>query len=296
MRIRAITQSGTSRSPFARARMVQLPFPAPRAISFSMLALCAGIVSVPLLTTVPAPAQATAQTSNQPSGQTPSQVQNQAPKQTVSHPPSAAPTRQQAHTRPGVRRKPSPSVTATAPAAAPPQPPAAPPAPPPPDWPVNDKPSPASVVWDSRGLQINANNSSLDQILRDVSTDIGARVEGLQADQRVFGTFGPGPANDVLSQLLTGTGYNLLLIGDQGEGTPRQIVLSQPPSGPAPANNNGRDTSSEEDYVAEQPQQYVEPPPPQPPPPERNEAPQGPPMRQGRLPNPDQVAPPSNPQ
>ncbi|HZP06105.1 MAG TPA: hypothetical protein VFB43_14480 [Terracidiphilus sp.] len=125
--------------------------------------------------------------------------------------------------------------------------------PPPPDWPINDKPAPATVVWDSQGLRIDAANSSLQQILKDVSTDTGTKVEGMNADQRVFGSYGPGPANEVLSQLLSGTGYNVLMIGDQGAGTPRQIVLSSKPSGPAPAGgNNNRTTMSEEDYEAEQ--------------------------------------------
>jgi hypothetical protein len=55
------------------------------------------------------------------------------------------------------------------------------------------------------------------------------------ADERVFGIYGPGQVHDVLSQLLEGSGYNVILIGDQGQGTPRQIVLSTRPTGPAPA-------------------------------------------------------------
>ncbi len=113
---------------------------------------------------------------------------------------------------------------------------APPPAPPPPAWPVQQKPQPAKVVWDSRGLEIQASNSSLDQILHEVATDIGAKVQGLNEDQRVFGTYGPGPAREVLSTLLDGSGYNILMIGDQGGGTPREIVLSTSnPAGAQPA-------------------------------------------------------------
>jgi hypothetical protein len=130
--------------------------------------------------------------------------------------------------------------------------PAPPAAPPPPDWPANDKPVPATVVWDSHGLRIDATNSSLEQILNDVSTDTGAKVEGMQSDERIFGTYGPGPANEVLSQLLNGSDYNVLMIGDQGEGTPRQIVLSARPTGAAAPAHNGRETGSEEDLEAEQ--------------------------------------------
>ncbi len=52
------------------------------------------------------------------------------------------------------------------------------------------------------------------------------KLEGMDQDQRIFGTYGPGPARDVLSQLLDGSGYNVLMIGDRGQGTPRRIVLS----------------------------------------------------------------------
>jgi hypothetical protein len=119
--------------------------------------------------------------------------------------------------------------------------PVTPPIPEPPHWPVNDRPADASVTWDSHGLLIAAQNSSLKQIMNEVSTITGTKIEGLGADQRVFGAYGPGKAREVLSQLLDGSGYNVLMIGDQGEGTPRQIVLtargganSQPAAG---ANN-----------------------------------------------------------
>jgi len=127
--------------------------------------------------------------------------------------------------------------------------PITPPAPEVPKWPANEKPAPASVTWDSQGLRIDAANSSLAQILQDVSTTTGATVEGFDTDQRVFGVYGPGPARDVLSQLLQGSGYNVVLVGDQGQGTPRAIVLSvrhagttTPAAKTAPANDEESDT------------------------------------------------------
>ena len=100
------------------------------------------------------------------------------------------------------------------------------PQPEPPKWPVDNTPNKPSVIWDSAGLKIQANNSSLHDILKEVSADTGAKVEEIGADERVFGEFGPGTARDVVSQLLHGSSYNVLLIGDQGSGTPREIVLS----------------------------------------------------------------------
>lgn len=95
-----------------------------------------------------------------------------------------------------------------------------------PHWPANENAVPATVTWDSHGLRIEAANSSLRQILKDVSTATGAKVSGLDTDQRVFGTYGPGPAHEVLSKLLQGSGYNILMTGDQGQGTPREILLT----------------------------------------------------------------------
>ncbi len=163
------------------------------------------------------------------------------------------------------RKKPAAATPASQPAPAP-----APMLPPPPDWPTNDPPSAASVLYDSRGLLIVASNSSLEQILKDVSTDTGAKVEGLgtdprMTDQRIFGTYGPGPARDVLAQLLDGSGYNIMMVGDRGQGTPRRIVLSAP-GGSAAQNtaNNAPMPASNDDTDAEQPapEPEVEQPPP----------------------------------
>jgi hypothetical protein len=140
--------------------------------------------------------------------------------------------------------------------------------PPPPDWPAKNKPVEATVVWDSHGLLIQASNSSLDQILRDISLKTGAKVEGMGTDQRIFGIYGPGPARDVLNQLLDGSGYNILLIGDQGQGTPRRIVLSGRPNGqpagkatPGTGNENDGENDQDTQQMSEQEQpQPVEPP------------------------------------
>lgn len=104
--------------------------------------------------------------------------------------------------------------------------PVTPPAPPKPNWPINSAPAPATITWDSHGLGIKAANSSLQQILEDVGTATGMKVEGTVPDQRVFGAYGPGPARDVLFQLLHGSGYNVLMIGGPGNGVPSRIVLT----------------------------------------------------------------------
>ena len=184
------------------------------------------------------------------------------PAQTAPTGTAARPKASDAHKRPvahghkKTKAKPSPEVVAGVKPAVP----AAPPAPPKPDWPANEKPSPATIRWDASGLRIEAANSSLSEILQEIATLTGATVQGMGADQRVYGSYGPGTARDVLARLLDGSGYNLLLIGDQGSGTPRQIVLTSPngakstlPARPA--------TSNDDDDVAQddQPQQDQQP-------------------------------------
>jgi hypothetical protein len=125
---------------------------------------------------------------------------------------------------------------------------APPPASPPPILPANQPPNQARVSWDSRGLEIEANNSSLNQILHQVAADTGAKLEGLTQDQRVFGSYGPGPVSDVLLKFLDGSGYNVLIIGGRDTGAPLEIVLSarSPASQQTAANNQNRSTSQPE--------------------------------------------------
>jgi hypothetical protein len=141
------------------------------------------------------------------------------------------------------------------------------PAPPPmPKWPVNDTPNPPSVVWDASGLRINASNSSLQQILTEVSTNTGTRIVGNVPDQRVFGSYGPGQASDVLLQLLQGSGFNVLLAGDLGHGAPSQIVLtprrggaSNSQAGPNPQQQQIQQPDQDENDSVDQPEQPEQP-------------------------------------
>jgi len=133
------------------------------------------------------------------------------------------------------------------------------PAPELPHWPANDQPTPPRIVWDSQGLRIEAANASLSDVLNEVSTLTGAHVDGFASDARVYGQYGPGPARDVLSQLLEGTGYNVIMIGDLGQGTPRQILLSARTAGSAqPAAHTT--TSNDDDADVEEPVQAQPPP------------------------------------
>lgn len=127
-----------------------------------------------------------------------------------------------------------------------------------PKWPVNDAAGPASVVLDSRGLRIDASNSSLQAILKEVSTETGVKVEGLSGDERIYGVYGPGRPRDVLTQLLNGSAYNVLMIGDQGQGSPRELVLTARQTGPAQP--TARQNANPDEDDAEEPPAVVEPP------------------------------------
>lgn len=150
-----------------------------------------------------------------------------------------------------------------------------------PHWPANQAPEPATVRWDSQGLEVNAANSSLRQILTDIAARTGAKLEGLSSDERVYGVYGPGPARDILAQLLHGTDYNIMLIGEQGQGTPREIILTHRSGSAAAARPNAPSQPQDsDDDAADQSVPEEQPEPQQPPQPPINQLPH--PFNQGQ--------------
>ena len=105
---------------------------------------------------------------------------------------------------------------------------------------------PATVTTGNNELTVKADNSSLAQILHQVSSETGMKLDGLGGDERVFGSFGPGAPREVLNALLNGTSYNVMMVGDLPNGAPRELLLSSRASGgasPAPnANQNAAQT------------------------------------------------------
>lgn len=113
-------------------------------------------------------------------------------------------------------------------------------------------------------LRIDAMNANLQQVLKEVAADTGANVVGFSAsqpmaDQRIFGVYGPGQPQDVLSQLLDGTGYNVIIVGSRGADAPMQIVLSVQPKG-GPPNGTNQPVRDDQDFQAEEPPPYQPPP------------------------------------
>ena len=91
----------------------------------------------------------------------------------------------------------------------------------------------AQVLYSGGQLTIIADNSSLNQILRDVSRQTGMKITGGVADQRVFGKVGPGAPAEILAGLLDGTGSNMLLRENAGH-TPVELVLTPRGGGATP--------------------------------------------------------------
>lgn len=75
-------------------------------------------------------------------------------------------------------------------------------------------------------LTVEANNSDLSQILKDVAGAGGMTIDGAITNARVFGVYGPSSPGNVLTSLLIGAGYNFAMVGVTHEGTPRELVLT----------------------------------------------------------------------
>jgi hypothetical protein len=101
------------------------------------------------------------------------------------------------------------------------------------------------VTLDQGKLLVDARNSDLSTILQDVAAQTGMTVDGLSKNTRVFGVYGPGAPRDVLSQLLTGAGYNFVMVGGAQENVPRELLLTAQ-NGNAMPPSPGRGTPSSE--------------------------------------------------
>jgi hypothetical protein len=121
----------------------------------------------------------------------------------------------------------------------------------------------ARILFTGNSLTIHADNSSLTAILHQFSTTSGMRINGLGNDERVFGNFGPGTPRDVLADLLNGTAYNLVLLGDLSNGAPRELILTPATHGGDAHATSPPPQAGNEEAVPEQESVEV----PQPPPP-----------------------------
>ncbi|MGH9582623.1 MAG: hypothetical protein ACRD4O_06790 [Bryobacteraceae bacterium] len=103
---------------------------------------------------------------------------------------------------------------------------------------LSEPAQPAKVDLQAGRLTITATNSSLSAILDQIARMGGTKIEGLQtagnADQRIFGEYGPGAPREVLSELLVGCGYNVVMLGTTPAGTPKELAVSARAPGGVP--------------------------------------------------------------
>jgi len=84
-------------------------------------------------------------------------------------------------------------------------------------------------------LSISADNSSLNQILRQISSSTGMKITGGVTDERVFGQYGPDTPAQVLASLLDGTSSNMV-IEQRDPDAPAELILTPRMGGPTPPN------------------------------------------------------------
>jgi hypothetical protein len=122
-----------------------------------------------------------------------------------------------------------------------------------PPAPYKIAPSPPRVSYVDGKLTVVANNSTLADVLAAIQNATGAKIDGVTPTNtdRVFGQFGPAPAPEVCGTLLTGSGYDFIIMGSpEKSGSIQQIILtarSTETTSPSPSQTAvAPDTSSEQ--------------------------------------------------
>jgi len=118
------------------------------------------------------------------------------------------------------------------------------------------------VSYQDGQLTIVAPNSTLGDILRGVRKHTSADIEiPATANERVVTRLGPGPAREVMAELLNGSRFNYILLGspDNSSQLVRVVLVAKtgpdnPPSQPAEAGNNAAAPAE----VAENPEPEVQ--------------------------------------
>jgi len=96
---------------------------------------------------------------------------------------------------------------------------------------------PAQVTYSDGQLQIVADGSSLNQILREIGRVTAMKITGGVVDQRVYGKYGPGAPAEILTNLLDGTDCNMLLL-ETATAAPAELILTPRNGSVTPPNAN----------------------------------------------------------
>jgi hypothetical protein len=100
-------------------------------------------------------------------------------------------------------------------------------------------PVPPQVSYQNSQLTIVAPNSTLGDILRAVRKQTGAEIEIPPATERVVTHLGPGPAREVIAELLNGSRFNYVLLGSPADNSvlTRVVLVAKSPQDNASPNN-----------------------------------------------------------
>lgn len=108
----------------------------------------------------------------------------------------------------------------------------------------------ADIRWDGHLLTVIANGDSLPEVFAAVAARAGIHVTGAAPFDHVYGTFGPAPLVEVLSELVDGLSVNMLFVDQMGT-KPAQLTFS-PRTGAATPPDPSQQQQAQQQY-AQQP-------------------------------------------
>ncbi len=98
-------------------------------------------------------------------------------------------------------------------------------------------PGPTVTLYQNGQLTIEALNATLSDVLRAACNQTGTVIDlPPGADERVVGTFGPGPPREVIASLLNGSRFNYVMLGSVHDAN-RLVQLTLSPKPAAPPEN-----------------------------------------------------------
>ena len=83
------------------------------------------------------------------------------------------------------------------------------------------------ISWDGHQLRVEAANAGMNGILREIAAKANLSLIGAVPEEPVFGTYGPGTLDEVLSALLDGVPVNMLLVDRSGTQRKELILTSR---------------------------------------------------------------------
>src|SRR5580700_895658 len=110
-------------------------------------------------------------------------------------------------------------------------------------------PVPPQVSYQNSQLTIIAPNSTLGDILRAVRKQTGAEIEIPTAPERVVTHLGPGPAREVVAELLNGSRFNYVLMGSSTNDATLSKVVLVAKTGPDTASGPNGPTLAEQQQL-----------------------------------------------